>query len=411
VGNEPNSTDVLARLLSGEEVDIQGLVADTGLSASTVLRSVDLLMNVRGMVESRPSASVGPGRPARRVALNRRFSLVAGVDLGGTNCRFVLSDALGSPIAKARLSTPRNLGAEGLADWLAAHVQSLAVEYGAGVDLGAVGIGLPGAVTLARDRVVGSLNLPAIVGTAFMDRVVALIDAPVRFDNDSNLALLGELNYGDSPRSETTVLLILGTGVSAAAAVHGEILSGADGSLGEFGRLAMPGQDVLVRDLLSGAGLPEYARRRGHSISTSRELVADPERYADLLSEIHDALQHVLGIIALAYEPRAILLSGGFSDLFDEDELQTISARMRANTLVECDVRASSLRDDSGLLGAMALGLLTLYQEYGVEPAQLNGLAEASAVSGALAAATIAHWAAQPRAATSVMTTPREITM
>jgi predicted NBD/HSP70 family sugar kinase len=389
VGNEPNRTDVLARLLSGEEVDIQGLVADTGLSVSTVLRSVDELMNVHGMVEIRPSSQGGPGRPARRVALNRGFSLVAGVDLGGTNCRIVLSDALGGPIAKARLSTPHELGSEELAEWLVARVEALAAQYGAGVKVGAVGIGLPGALTYARDRVVGSLNLPAIIGTAFMDRVIELIDAPVRFDNDSNLALLGELKYGDAPGTETTVLLILGTGISAAAAVHGEILSGAQGSLGEFGRLAMPGGDVLLRDLLSGAGLPDYARKRGYSITTSREIVADPLRYADLLTEIHDALQHVLGIIALAYEPKAILLSGGFSDLFGSEVLKTIGDRMRRNTLVDCDVRASSLRDDSGLLGAMALGLFTLYQEYGVEPARLTALAEASAVSGALALAPV----------------------
>lgn len=388
-GFEPNRTDVLARLLAGDEVDIQRLVSDTGLSTSTVLRSVDDLMNAHGLIESRPSAQSGPGRPGRRVAVNRRFSLVAGVDLGGTNCRIVLADALGKPLAKVRLATPRDRTAEELGDWLAAHVSALVGEFGDGAHLGAVGVGVPGAVSSERDRVVGSLNLPAIVGTAFMERVSTTLEVPVRFDNDSSLALLGELSYGSTPPSETTVLLILGTGISAAAAVRGEILSGAEGSLGEFGRLPLPGTDARVRDLLSGAALPEYATRSGHPMASSRELISDPDAFRDLLSDIHGALQHVLGIIALAYEPATILLSGGFSDVFPPETLSAIAERMRAGTEVDCEVRPSSLRDDSGLLGAMALALLALYRDHGVAVEQLAGLPEATSIAAALKTAPV----------------------
>lgn len=389
-GLEPHRTDVLARLLAGDEVDIQSLVSDTGLSASTVVRSVDELMNVHGMVENRPTAQSRPGRPGRRLAVNRRFSLVAGVDLGGTNCRIVLADALGKPIAKTRLATPIDLGAEAFAEWLAAHIHALVNEFGEGAPLGSVGIGVPGAVSSERDRVVGSLNVPAIVGTTFMTRVQRGLGVPVRFDNDSSLALLGELSYGATPRADTTVLLILGTGISAAAAVHGEILSGAEGSLGEFGRLPLPGRRALVRDLLSGGGLPTYAQRQGYAMTSSRELLLEPEKFAALRTEIDETLEHVLAVIALAYEPKKILLSGGFSDLFGTQTLADISARVRSSTLVDCAVTASSLRDDSGLLGAMALGVLALYQEHGVEAVQLAGLPGAATVADELHAAPAA---------------------
>lgn len=388
-GLEPNRTDVLARLLAGDELDIQSLVSDTGLSASTVLRSVDDLMNAQGMVESRPNTQSGPGRPGRRVAVNRRFALVAGVDLGGTNCRIVLADALGKPLGKARSATPADLGSEELADWLAGRIRSLVAEFGDGASLGAVGVGVPGAVSSDRDRVVGSLNLPAIVGTTFMRRLSQTLGVATRFDNDSSLALLGELSYGGTPASDTTVLLILGTGISAAAAVRGEILSGAEGSLGEFGRLPLPGGEARVRDLLSGAALPAYATSRGYPMSSSRELIADPDAFRGLLDEIHSTLEHLLSIIALAYEPATILLSGGFSDLFAPSTLSSIAERMRVRTDVACSVRPSALRDDSGLLGAMALGLLTLYREHGVEAGQLPGLPDAASIAAALVAAPV----------------------
>jgi predicted NBD/HSP70 family sugar kinase len=361
-----NRSAVLSTLISIGETERPRLVAETGLSQATVFRVVDELMHESLVLEGDPGPRTGLGRSATRVRINDRHALVAGVDLGGTNCRVVIADTLGNTLARRHDPTPSNSTAQELADWLAGHIYDLAVRYGDGLELGSVAIGLPGAVAGDKERVVGSVNLPQIVGTEFIDSLNEAMGVPTAIDNDSNLALLGELQYGSTSSNDTTVLLVLGTGLSAAVSLDGRVLSGSEGLLGEFGRLPLPGGRYRIRDLISGAGLVSYAEANGHSVSTSQELFADPRRHRRILDEVHKALMHLVSIVSLAYEPQSILFTGGFSDSFDETMLARVSAQVEANVGVRSVLRHSALGDSAGLFGAMSLALTNLYLELGV---------------------------------------------
>jgi predicted NBD/HSP70 family sugar kinase len=383
---EPTRSEVLARLLSGAEMDVLQLVGLTGLSQSTVFRSVEELLTVPSLLERRLVRQVGRGRPTTRVAFNRRYAVSVGVVLGSTTTRVVLTDALGATIAQVRAHTPQNSSAIELADWLVREVTSLAERSGGGAPLGAVAVALPGAVTRERDRVVGSFNLPQITGAGLIDRVRELIQVPVVFENDSHLALLGELDYGRMAKTGTTVLVTMGTGISAAVAVDGEILVGDHGSLGEFGRLTLPGSELRIKDLLSGAGFVDYARAAGIPIASSREFAEISDRYPELVRQIDQTLEHLLSIVALAYEPHTVLLTGSFSQLFDSDRLREIASSVAAVSLVECRVQRADLGDDSTILGTIALALRALYAEFGID-GQLDALPQADEVPGRLSGA------------------------
>jgi predicted NBD/HSP70 family sugar kinase len=361
-----NRSAVLAALISAGEVDRSHLVAATGLSQATVFRVVDELLRESLLVEGSRSSRVGPGRAATQIRINEKVALVAGVDLGGTNCRIVLADALGQTLGRRFDSTPAELDATDLADWLAGNIYDLAVRYGEGSELGSVAIGLPGAVAGDKERVVGSQNLPQIRGTTFIDSVSEAMGVPTAIDNDSNLALLGEIQYGSVSPTETTVLLVLGTGLSAAVSLDGRVLSGREGLLGEFGRLPLPGRELRIRDLLSGAGLVAHAADSGHPVSSSREIFAAPERHRQLLQEVHQTLTYLIEIVGLAYEPQSILVTGGFSESFDDTALARVTAQLKADVGVVSALRRSSLAGSAGLLGAMSLALSNLYQALGV---------------------------------------------
>jgi predicted NBD/HSP70 family sugar kinase len=92
-------------------------------------------------------------------------------------------------------------------------------------------------------------------GTAFIEQVTRLLEVTTIIANDSNLALVGELQYILLPDAEPTVLLSMGTGPGCAIWLNGRILVGEAGLLGEFGRLRLPGGMHRLRDLLSGADL------------------------------------------------------------------------------------------------------------------------------------------------------------
>jgi predicted NBD/HSP70 family sugar kinase len=371
-----NRSAVLACLLSGAGIDRRQLVIRSGVSQATVSRVVEELIE-SGIAEERDVVSSGlRGRPSTTVGLNPRAALVAGVDLGGTNCRIVVADALGRAIARSRRATPRDLPGVDIAHWIADEVKRLVADAGDGAPLRSLVVGVPGAIDGRKQTIVGAHNLPQLVGTEFAETLSTTIEAPTSIDNDSNLALLGELQYGELPEHDTTVLFALGTGLGAAISLEGKIVSGRMGLLGEFGRLILPGGTTRVRDLVSGAGLLALARERGYQIDSAAELFADPMRFDAILSEMRAALRHLAAIVALAYEPQHVVFTGGFSDSLDQDLFDVLSADVAASTGVSTSIQRSVLGDWAGLLGAVASALSVLYRQLGVEPQHL-GLIEA----------------------------------
>ena len=147
-----NRSSVLEQLLSGREIDRQELVAATGLSQATVFRVVGELLQSRIVVEGPTIARGGRGRSATSVRFNGEIALACGVDLGGTNCRLVLTDALGRTIARRGYRTRHDVDARGFGEWLGSCVRELVEHDGEGATLGAVTVGLPGAVAGDKTR-------------------------------------------------------------------------------------------------------------------------------------------------------------------------------------------------------------------------------------------------------------------
>lgn len=375
---EPTRSDVLACLLSGEETDVQDLAARTGLSPSTVFRSVDQLLQVPDLLQRRVARRGGRGRPTTKVKLNRRFAMLVGIVLDSAVTRFVLTDLLGQARGERRVKTPPALTPAALADWVATETRALVADAGDGSRLGAVAVGLPGALTPDQQEVVGSHNLPIIVGPAFIAHLQHALDVPVRFENDSHAALLGELSYGSVDASGAVVLVTMSTGVSAAVSVGGEILVGSTGSVGEFGRLVVAPDGTRVEDLLSEAGLAAHVRTAGGEQGEDPHLPSEIDRLPGLRQQVDAAFEHLLGIVALAYEPHTILITGAFSALFDEPRLATLARRLEDQVLVRSDVRRADLGDDSALLGTIALASAAQFAELGVSDRQLGELPPAT---------------------------------
>ncbi|RZU03438.1 putative NBD/HSP70 family sugar kinase [Kribbella rubisoli] len=369
-----NRGAVIAALLSGAGIDRRQLVQQTGLSWATVARIVDDLLADGLALEQHKIVRDGPGRPGAALGFNPRSGLVCGIDLGGTYCRMVIADGIGTAIIRCRDETPRDLAAAELASWIATRVLGLVERYGDGVPLTSVAIGLPGVVASTKDRVVGAFNLPPILGTTFVETVAAELGVPTIIDNDSNLALLGELHYGELPRDETVVLLSLGTGLGSAVAFNRQVLAGPEGLLGEFGRLRLPGRKERLRDLLSGAGLLALAHEAGHRLRKADEVFAEPDRFGGLVDEIHEALLHLVSIVALAYEPSTVVFTGGFSGAFSDSVLESVSAETYETVGVHSDLRRSVLGDSGGLLGAMAAALSGYYTAIGVARHQVASI-------------------------------------
>jgi len=171
---------------------------------------------------------------------------------------------------------------------------------------------------------------------------------------------------GSLDGSESAVLLALGTGLGTATARDGRVLAGPDGALGEFGRLRIPGRDERLRDLVSGAGLAAYAKSLGADIETAEDLFAAPEKYGEILSEVNEALLHLVSVVTLAYEPTTIVFAGGFADAFADELITGMRTDILDSINVDTHIRRTELGGSAGLLGAMAAALNRLHSSIGV---------------------------------------------
>jgi predicted NBD/HSP70 family sugar kinase len=360
-----NRSAVLARVLAVGSCTRGELAIVTGLSPATVSRVVDALI-AEGLIAEGPEVASGRrGRNAAAVQVNPELGVVCGVDLGGTNCRFLLADLLGNPAATRQELTPVSLPAAGIAGWVAARVTELAA--GGTGPLRAVAVGLPGVVSPDESAVSGAPNLPQIEGDAFVRALAELIPAPVRLANDSNLALLGEFRFGAGRGLGTVVMFTVGTGLGSGVALDGQLLRGRTGLVGEFGYLPVGPAGATAEEVLSGAGLMRRARALAAPVSAPQQIFAPhaPVALGELREQFDRALLLIMTAATVAYEPDAIIIGGGLTPVISA---RLDGVRQRLGELVPAlpDLRLAELGNLSGALGAVAAACGTAYLGLGI---------------------------------------------
>jgi predicted NBD/HSP70 family sugar kinase len=370
-----NRSVILATILAESgNVTRTRLAAHTGLSQATVSRVVDALMREGLVAEGDAVASGGTGRSAVTLHAAADRGLTCGVDLGGTNCRLVVGDLLGRPLARAQEVIPADQSAAGLAAWLGRLVTALAASCSS-AGLLAVAVGLPGVVSPQGATVSGAPNLPQIEGDGFATHLRRELGVPVSLHNDSNLALLGEMRFGAARGLGTVVMLTIGTGLGAGVAVNGQLLLGRGGLVGEFGYLPAGPKGESLESLVAGTGLVRQARALGAGITSAEELfrVPRPGRTARVRSRFRHALLLLLTTAVISYDPEAIVIGGGIAAAIAPD-LDGIQRQLRDLLPSAPDVVLSDLGGLSGAFGALAAACQAVYVDLGVDAAAAAAL-------------------------------------
>jgi predicted NBD/HSP70 family sugar kinase len=356
-----NRSSLLAVLLAGGRHSRAGLTQQTGLSAATVSRVVEGLLD-EGLV--REGAALRTGRRGRQgvvIEVAAERGVAVGVDLGGATCRFLTTDLLGRSPRYHEEPTPRRLDAEALADWLAERIRKSYPTAVAADALRAGVIGLPGAVAADGLAVRGATNLPQIEGDLFTRRLRRALGGTVAFGNDADLALEGELRHGAARTVDTAVMFTLGAGFGAGVAVERHMRGGATGLVGEFGFLPVDGDDHTVEDLVGGEGLVRAARAAGVAAETAADLFVDPSPAARAVVERFErALGVALIAVTIAYEPDLVVLGGRVSASVDAAMLGRLRERVRRRLPACPELAHSELADLAGALGAVSRALAAL---------------------------------------------------
>ncbi len=367
---QASRSEVLWVLLGQGVASRDHLATATGLSASTVSRVIDDLVQ-DGFVRERPSVPTGRrGRRITPIEFVGNVGAVVGVDLGGTNCRMIAVDLLGKVMQQFREETPNKLSGPRLARWLADRVDTL-VD---GAPLYSVTVGLPGIVHPLTGSVRAADNLPQVDGNGFVDELRKRLASPVSFDNDSNLALLGEMRLGGAQKYNVAVMFTIGTGLGAGVFLDGHLLRGRTGLVGEFGCYLPVGLDgETLQEVLSASGLLKEAARLGTPLESPIPLFSrrPPKELVAVRRRFERALFFALVGMTTAYDPEVIVLGGGVAPSL-KNILPKLQKRLEA-LIPECPaVVLSKLGDPAGAIGALVVGLQEAYAQIGVDPGVLD---------------------------------------
>ena len=253
---QASRSEVLWVLLGQGAASRDHLATTAGLSASTVSRVIDDLVR-DGLVRERPSVPTGRrGRRITPVEFVGHVGAVVGIDLGGTYCRIIAVDLLGKVLHQVREETPQKLSSLKTARWLAERVNAVVGEE----SLYSVTVGIPGIVHPVTGTVRAASNLPQVDGNIFVDELRRRVGSPVSLDNDSNLALLGEMRLGAAQGYRNAVMFTIGTGLGAGVVLDGRLLRGRTGLVGEFGCFLPVGAGgETLEEVISASGLLKEA--------------------------------------------------------------------------------------------------------------------------------------------------------
>ncbi len=311
--------------------------------------------------------------------------LTAGVDIGGTNIEVGLVDDKYEVVARAKKPTPKT-GPGDVVTTIVELIESLEDKPLA------VGVGIPGAVD--GDRIVKVPNLENWDGDVdFIARLRKALGVPVAPGNDANVGLLGEWLAGAAKGYHHVLGVWLGTGIGGGLILDGRPYTGSLGAAGEIGHVV-----VRAGGALCGCGrrgcVEAYAGRErmsetvralrdsgrktllfdiqddeGKPRPTSKVWAKALDDGDEVVTEVYDEGIEVLGIgiasVLNVLDLERVIIGGGMAEKLGKP----LARKIRKATLPwvmapnpDLDFEVAKLGDDSGVIGAAALGRALLVE-------------------------------------------------
>ena len=342
---------------------------ETGLSKPTVSLALAGLARA-GLVREVGRTRGGKGPSAALYELNPEAGWVAGIDVGRQYVRMAIADIAGTVVARtdqrAQVRSAKTLLSQigGLAHELAADA---GLEWR---QITQATVGSPGVLDPARDSVALAANLPGWGRHGLMEALRRELGADVSFENDVNLAALGERARGHGRESTSFVYLWIGTGVGMGVVLGGELYRGSHGAAGEIAYLPLGAGDPRDRtnrrrgayeEAAAAAGIVRTARSLGMRPPLTPKRIFSAARRGDAAASRAveaEAAQLALGIAAIApiLDPELVILGGGIGrsgDLL----LEPIERELREISPFRPRIVVSALGQDAVLHGAVATAL------------------------------------------------------
>jgi predicted NBD/HSP70 family sugar kinase len=316
----------------------------------------------------RSSGAKGP--TAVLYELNPRAGWVVGIDVGRDLVHAVLADLNGDIVARRdERARARSAGA------LIAQIGELAHGLAADADLRwrqvtHAAIGSPGVFDPLRDQVVLAHNLPGWGRPGLVEALQKELGTNIAFENDVNLAAVGEQTHGLGKDVPNFAYLHVGTGVGLGLVLNGELYRGSRGAAGEVGYLPLTTTDPhepgsrrrgALESALGTAGIVATAHRLGMRSPVTPQRVFAAARRGDrtarrVTAAVAERIALTIAAIVPVVDPELVVLGGaiaGNGDLL----LDSVDRELREISPFRPRVEVSMLGEDAVIRGAVAVAL------------------------------------------------------
>ena len=345
------------------------IARDRGLSKPTVSLALTALERAR-LVREAGRSSGGKGPTAQLYELNPAAGWVVGVDVGRDWVRAAVANLTGDIIAR-RDERARSKSARTLIQQIGGLAHGLADEAGVGWrKVTHATVGTPGVFQASRDQVALAHNLPGWGRRGLVEAVREELGTNVTFENDVNLAAMGERWRGLGKEVDNFVYLHIGTGVGMALVLNGELFRGATGAAGEVGYLPLAVADVhdpagrrrgALEGAIGAAGVVAAARAAGMRAPLSAKGVFAAARKGDavalsVVGTVAERIALAIAAVVPVVDPELVVLGGGIGrngDLL----LDPLERELREISPFHPRIEVSALGEDAELQGAVALAL------------------------------------------------------
>jgi predicted NBD/HSP70 family sugar kinase len=343
------------------------LARDTGLSKPTVSQALAELESA-GLVRPVGPAAPSRGRTAMLYEPDPTAGYVIGIDIGRAWIRVAVADLAGEIIARS--DTPNR------ARTAAAVVRAVAREARASVKQAGIGwkrvvhtvVGSPGVFDPSTGRMWHAPNLPDWSKPGLADELRDALTPSTAIDNDANLAVVGERDFGRGRDARNFVYAEIGTGLGVGIVIDGELYRGARGAAGEVGYIPWPGDGKAARsergrleEATSAAAVVEAGRAAGLRGDLTAKDVFDAAREGDAkalraVDVEAERIAQLLATISAVVDPEFVVLGGGIGASADLLRPR-IESHLSELTPLETRVEESELGQDAIVLGAIATAL------------------------------------------------------
>ncbi|MFI6359744.1 ROK family protein [Streptomyces sp. NPDC050743] len=374
---QANEWVVLEHLQRQAPVSASQVACETGLSRPTVNLAITRL-EAAGLVRQSGVRTGQAGRAARLWEPDVDAGRVISVHVGSRWIKCALAD-LGGTVIDRRQEPSRTQDATELVHQLAHLVTELLDANGVSRnDVYSIVIASPGIYDAASRRMRHAANLPGWDRPAVVELLAEELGDRVRFENDVDLAALGEQAAGIGRGVDDFVYFSVGTGIGLGTITSGRLHRGARGAAGEIAFLlvgdgsADPDGKVHERGVFESAAAADAiaaaARQAGLGADCSPEQVfqaaqaGNPAAAAIVERQIDLLARALVPVIALL-DPQLIVLGGSALGRHAASLIKPLRLRLAALIPLPLpELAASALDGDATVIGGIAQAATIAWQ-------------------------------------------------